>query len=245
MTRNFKNVFLSLVGMGICLSSVVGAEEGKKKNWVNETEIGAVSTNGNSKASSFSGREKFIYSWTRFAMELTGAALKSESQGVTTAEKYNAGEKLTFSLSEKNYLYQKFLWDKDRFAGIRNRYDNSVGVGREIINNKKNLLNMEAGAGYVSEERVDAPTNNFSMARGFGKYVRKMSETSDFTQTAEYIQSLKFHDDFRVNTESSITAAINTYLSLKLAYIWKYVALPPPGFGKSDTTTTMGLVIKY
>jgi len=65
-----------------------------------------------------------------------GGALGSNSQGTTTAEQYFASEKVSYKLTDRNYTFEKFAWNKDRFAGIRNRYDSTVGVGRELVKNK-------------------------------------------------------------------------------------------------------------
>jgi len=240
--RIFPAMFITVA---IGLSSLAWGDEAPKKNWKDSAEVSIVSTNGNSKASSASGKDTFSYKWSKSTLDLFASALKSEAKGVTTAEKYNAGEKFEYDLSPKNYAYQRFVWDKDRFSGIRNRYDSSVGLGRELIATPQDNLIAELGAGYIVEERIGSQTNDFPSSRAFGKYVRKISKTSDFSQTVEYIQNLKFGDDFRINTESALTAVVSTHVSMKLSYLWNYVAQPPTGFGRNDTTTTVALVVDY
>ncbi len=221
------------------------AEETKKKNWKNAAEASVVSTNGNSKASSYSAKETYNYDWTKLGLELGGYALKSDSNGVRTAEKYNANQKLTYNFTKKQYAYQRFLWERNTFAGIEHRYDASVGMGRELLETAKDLINSELGVGYINEQRTVPPRKDFASARAFAKYVHKLSETGNFSQTAEYLQSMQFGDDFRVNTESALTSALSTNLSLKLSYIWNYVSKPPVGYGRNDTTTIMALVVNY
>ncbi len=234
-----------LIGLAALLPAVVRAEDAPKKPWKNATELSIVSANGNTKSQSASGKNTFNYDWTKTSLELIAGGMGAKSQGVTIAEKYNASEKATYKLSEKNYLYEKGGWDKDRFAGIENRYDTSAGLGRNLIKNDRHSLILELGAGYVNEERTNAPVNDFTSGRAYSKYVFTVSPTSNFSQDAEYLHNFENKEDFRVNTETALTAAINAHFALKVSYVWKHVQSPPVGFGRNDTTTGVALVATY
>ena len=109
--------------------------EAPKKPWKNSTELSVVSSNGNTKSESTSGKNTFVYDWSKSSLELIGGGMGARNQGVTTAERYFASEKFSYKLSDRNYAFEKFGWDKDRFSGIRNRYDSGLGLGRELIKN--------------------------------------------------------------------------------------------------------------
>jgi putative salt-induced outer membrane protein len=224
---------------------VVGMAKADDKSWKNVTEASVVSSNGNSKASTASGKNTFTYNWSKTSLELIGGGLGSKSRGVNTAEQYYASEKVSYKLSDRNYAFEKYQWDKDRFAGIKSRHDTTVGLGREIIKTPKDLLIGELGGGYVSEERINQRTNGFSAGRAYSKYTRTISETASFSQDAEYLHNFEDGDDFRVKTETSLLAALSAHLSLKVSYVWKHVGVPPAGFHRNDTTTTVGLVATY
>lgn len=233
-------------------ASIVAAPAGLRaedaapaKRWKNSTELSVVSTNGNSKTTTTSGKNTFGYNWDKTSLELIGGGLGSKSKGETTAEKYFASEKVARKITEKNYVFEKFAWDKDRFSGIRNRYDSGVGLGRHLIESAKNDLVAELGGGYVVEERVNARTNSFTSGRAYSKYVHTISDTSKFSQDAEYLHNFDDPDDFRVNTETALIAALSAHFSLKVSYTWKYVGVPPVGFGHSDTTTSVALIANY
>ncbi len=223
----------------------VSGEEPKKKNWKDVAEVSVVSVNGNTKSNTYSAKNTYNYDWTRSGLEITGSALGANSEGDTTAEKYSAGEKFTFNLTEKNYAYERVIWDKDRFSGIQSRIDSSVGLGREVIATAKNNLKFELGAGYVNEDRTRGPVNDFTSGRAYGKYVRTLSETANFSQDAEYLHNFDDPEGFRVNTESALTASVSTHMALKISYVWHHVQTPPIGFGRNDTTTTAALVFNY
>jgi putative salt-induced outer membrane protein YdiY len=215
------------------------------KPWKNVTEASLVSTNGNSRTSSTSGKNTFTYGWPNPTLELVAGGLGSKSNGVNTAEQYFASEKVSYKVTDRNYVFEKYQWDKDRFAGIRNRHDMGAGLGRELMKTAKDLIIGELGGGYVSEERINQKTNGFASGRAYGKYTRTISETASFSQDAEYLHNFENGDDFRVKTETSLLAALSAHLSLKVSYVWKHVGVPPAGFGRNDTTTTVGLVATY
>jgi putative salt-induced outer membrane protein YdiY len=236
---------LTVLWIGTLSASVLKAEDAAPKNWKEKAEFSAVSANGNSKSTTLSFKNLFNYDWKRAALELDGGGLRSDSEGKTTAEQYYAGEKVSFKLTGKNYLFQKFRWDRNRFAGIQNRYDLSGGFGRHLLDWKNDKLFAEAGAGYINEERNAPPRNEFASGRAYAKYERTLSQTANFTQDIEYLANFKDDEDYRMNTETAVIAAISTHLSLKASFVWRRQNKPPSGFIKDDTYTSLALIVNY
>lgn len=220
------------------------AEEAKKP-WKNETELSLVTTNGNSKATSISGKNNFKYDWEKFSMEVFGGGLGTKSEGRNTAEQYFAGQKGTYKFDDKNYLYEKYQWDKDRFAGIKSRNDLSAGLGRHLLDLKNDKLMVELGGGYVIEDRYNQPKNDFAAGRAYAKYEHIISETAKFSQDGEYLHNFEDSSDYRVNAESALIAALSAHFSLKASYKIKHLNQPPRGFGKTDTITAVSLIATY
>jgi putative salt-induced outer membrane protein len=245
MSRSSLRLFLAVLLAGGVAALHAEEPGAPKKPWSNKTELSVVSTNGNTKSTSASGKNTYTHDWNKASLELIGGGLSASDNEGTTAEQFYASEKGAYKITERNYAFERFAWDKDRFAGYSNRYDSSVGLGRELIKTDRDLLVTELGGGYVSEERIHADDKNYGAGRVYGKFEHKISPTSEFIQTVEYIPNLKDGDDFRVNTESSIQAAISTHFSLKTTYLWKHVSAPPVGFGRNDTSLTVALVASY
>jgi putative salt-induced outer membrane protein len=218
-----------------------------EKPWKDSGEISVVSTNGNSKNTTTSVKNTFTYKWSKAALEFIAGGLGAQTNGSVTAEQYNASEKVTFPIggSDKNYLFEKLAWDSNRFAGYYHHYDAMAGYGRQLLDLAKDKLVGELGGGYVNEERVAAPRDEFGSGRVYTKYTRILSETSQFTQDAEYLHNFEDSKNYRLNTETAITASITTQLALKAYYKWKRVGKPPVGIARDDTTTGVALVINY
>lgn len=215
------------------------------KAWKNAAELSFVNANGNTKSQTFAGKDTYNYNWSKTSLELIGAALTASDKGQTIAEKYASSEKLAYQVSEQNYLYEKVGWDKDRFSGIKTRWDSTAGFGHEFIKTPRNLFLGELGAGYLVEDRYDEKQNDFATGRAYGKYVFTISKTSAFSQDAEYLHNFENPDDFRAKTETNLTAAISVHFSMKAYFIWKYVGVPPAGIGRNDTLTGVALVATY
>ena len=186
----------------------------------------------------------FKYDWERTGLELKAGALAAREHGKTTDEEYNASEKMTRKVIGKFYGYEKFGWDKDRFEGVLERYNLSLGVGNELLSMEKDKLILEAGAGYISEERPDQ-VDAFASGRLYGKYTRTLSQTAIFSQDAEYLHSFKNADDYRLNAETALVVSVTARVSLKTFYKWKRIAKPAPGFIKDDTLTGLALIVNY
>jgi putative salt-induced outer membrane protein len=235
----------SLIAALLIGAGTLHSEEPTKK-WKNATEASVVSANGNSRTQSTSVKNTFGYEWSKeTTFELIGQALGASSESDVTAENYLVSEKVTLKLVEKTYIYEKFAWDKDRFAGIANRYDASVGLGRILLDLAKDKLKMELGGGYVNEERTEASRNDFASGRAYGQYEHLFSETAKFTQDGEYLHNFDNSKAYRLKTETALIASITTHVSLKTSFQWKRNAVPPPNTVKDDTLTAAALIINY
>jgi putative salt-induced outer membrane protein YdiY len=224
----------------------VRADDPPEKKWKEAAELSLVTANGNSKATTTSVKSRYEYAWSKLTLlELIGEALGASNANSVTAENYKANEKVTWKLVGKNYLYEKFGWDRDRFAGIQNRWDSSVGLGRLMIDLPHDKLTTELGGGYINEERKHAPRNDFASGRAYAKYLHQLSETANFTQDAEYIHNFDNRKAYRLNTETALIASMTTHLSLKASFQWKRNAVPPPGAVKDDTLTSVALIVNY
>jgi putative salt-induced outer membrane protein YdiY len=146
----------SVVTIALCCFAVpsIRAEEPAKK-WKNVAEGSFVNTNGNSKTTTTSAKNLFTYAFSGVTkLDVEAGALGARSQGLVTAEQYFTSEKVEQKISDRNYLFERYRWDKDRFARIANRHDASVGIGRDIWKTAKDLFSMELGPGYMNEERI-------------------------------------------------------------------------------------------
>lgn len=240
---------ISLLVLVPMLNTAVFAEDVKTnppaKPWGNQAELSFNNTTGNSRTQTTSAKDSFKYDWTHYGLQLDGGAFGASNREGVTAENYFASEKVTRKLNENNYLFENFKWDKDRFAGIRDRYNFTGGFGRKLLNLPADTLSFEGGVGYLNTDFYSAPRQDAPSGRLYAKYVHHFNEHTSFSQDAEYVPELTTIHNYLVNTETALTAALNSYLSVKTAYDWKRNNNPPAGAVKDDTLTSIALVVNY
>ncbi|MDD5303625.1 MAG: DUF481 domain-containing protein [Elusimicrobia bacterium] len=214
--------------------------------WKDSAELSFVNANGNVKAQTTSAKDVFSYDFGPLTkLELEAGGLGARSEGRVVAEQYFAQEKVMQKVSDRNYLFEKYRWDRNIFAGVRHRHDFSVGAGRELWKSPKDLLIGEAAPGYFNEERVDERRKSYLTVRAYMKYTRDFTATAKFSQDAEYIQSPKDKRDARLNTETALTAAVSSAFSIKNSFVWKHDSHPPAGKRKDDTILSVALIASF
>ena len=246
MNRRAVGVLGRLILAAVLLGAVSEsrAEKPGKKAWKDAAELGFTNITGNSRVAMFEAENLFNYAWKRVGLELKAGALTSKEHGKTADEEYDASEKVTRELAGKLYGYEKFGWDRNHFAGIRDRYASFLGAGDELWSAGNDSVVAETGVGYISEERPDK-TDGFASGRLYGKYVRALSKTASFSQDVEYLHNFQDAGDYRLNTETALVASVSAKVSLKASYKWKKVEKPAPGFVRDDSITTVALVVSY
>lgn len=228
------------------LLAASAASAADAKPWKNTAELSFVNANGNSKAQTTSAKDAFTYDFqTETKAELEAGGLGARSEGRVIAEQYFALEKVSQKVSDRNYVFERYRWDRNVFAGVLHRHDFSAGVGRELYKTSKDLLIGELAPGYVNEERLNDRRKSYGAARAYAKYTRDITATAKFSQDAEYTISLKDARDARLNTETALTAAISTSFSIKNSFVWKHDGRPPAGKRKDDTIFSVALIASF
>ena len=236
---------LAIVALICFTSSAMAQEAAAPKRWKDSAELSYVQTAGNSRTTSLSAKDLFNYDWSKTALELSAGGLGAKSVNTVTAEQYNVSEKVSFKLIGKNYAFQKTAWDKNRFAGIKDRYDIGLGLGRHLLAQDNDNLFAEAGGGYIIEDRLGSENKSFGTYRGYAKYIRTLSATANASQDLEYIGNMHDPKGYRMNAETALVASISSHFTLKTSYLWKFSNSPGGGFKKTDTLTAMAIIVNY
>ena len=231
--------------LALFASSAMAQQAPEPKKWKDAAELSAVQTAGNSKTSTIAAKNLFNYDWQKAGLELAAGGLGTKSGNTVTAEQYNAAEKVSLKLEGKNYAFEKTTWDKNRFAGIKDRYDMALGLGRLLLDTAEDKLSAEAGGGYIFEDRLKSDNKSFGTYRGYAKYIRTLSPTANASQDLEYQGDFSDRKGYRMNAETALISSISTHFSLKASYLWKYLNTPPPGFKRTDTILSMSVIVNY
>lgn len=238
------SLVLSLIA-GFAVTGAVNAQqvgsppaEKEAGPWSGKAALGYLATSGNTESSSLNSAFAIAYTAGRWTHSLEAGAINATENGQTNAEAYSVGWKTEFNMTDRDFLFGRVNWRKDRFSGYDQQLSESIGYGRRLIDTGVHFLNAELGAGARQADLVDGTTEEDFIIRGGLNYQWKFSETAQFTQdlTAESGPE---------NTYAESVSAIKTRLIGALALVASYTiknnSVVPPGSEKTDTFAALSL----
>lgn len=176
---------------------------------------------------------------TDAAYSLWGAANNTTSSNVRSSEKYQAGGRTRYNLTDRNYLFGQASWLSDRFNGYDSRSTLTGGYGRQILNGPLSDLRVEFGPGVRHDEYHGGGRSTKGLAYGAANYSYQLTDNTKFIQGVSALAN----EETTLNSESALNVAINDRFSLRVAYTVTYNSKPPASAPKNtDTTTSVTLV---
>ncbi len=216
-----------------------------EKTFEGTAEVSAVVTNGNTKNQNTGLSIDATYRWTPWLMNLKSKYQSAVAKEVQTGESFEISGRGSRNLTDHDDIFLEHTYLKNRFAGVDNRNTTSLGVGHFWIKSDTQTLRNEIGLGYTSEERTDRNKLGFMSGLVGLLYKYKISPTADLTHETKYLPNFGNREDWRLTSETSLSAAISSMLSSKIAWKYEHVNLPPLGKVRGDTTTTVSLLAKF
>lgn len=250
------------------------AQEDPNTRWKDTAELGYVLTSGNSDTNTFAFKNKLWRAWGISALEfnmggmrakattrrfavaddpnnLTGGFEVNEERDLL-AEAYYLNGRYDRKLSTRFFWYGGAGWDRNRFAGIQDRYVVAGGVGNLWFNSETLKWRTDYSATYTDQENVvDDPgfDGSFFGVRITSSFMKKMGSTTTYTNDAIFDENGEESKDFRANMINGLSVQMTTHLALKVSLQWLYDHAPanrsldlydinPDNGGTKQTTVT-------
>ncbi|CAN5614206.1 hypothetical protein BH10BDE1_BH10BDE1_08550 [soil metagenome] len=208
-------------------------------------EVSSLITNGNTKNQSTGLSFDVTYRPDVWIVNLKSKYMTTVSQDILTQEQFEISGRGGRKVSASGDVFIEHTYKKDQFAGVNNRFITSAGYGYFWIQSDLQTLRTEAALGYTHEDRTDNTKPAF-MSGDLGViYKYKLTKTADIEHSTKYMPNFQTSDDWRLTTETSLSAAISSMFSSKIAWKYEHVNMPPLGKIKGDTTTTISLLAKF
>ncbi|MEQ1440741.1 DUF481 domain-containing protein [Fontimonas sp. SYSU GA230001] len=222
------------VGLLLC-----GLAMPAQAQWSGEVAVGYLATAGNTSTKSLNGKVGIDYTTAAWKNGFQGLGVYSADAQGATAERYGLSDKLDWNLSEQDYAFAAIDWEKDLFAGIRERLSETIGYGRHVLTGPQHLLDLEVGAGArQSKENLTGERSNDFIVRGLGKYGYTLSQTSQFLQVLK-VESGESNTYGESVSELKLSIVGNLFAGL--SYTVKHNTTVPAGTKKTDTYTAVSL----
>jgi len=208
-------------------------------------ELAYVGATGNSSTNTLSVSGEHIFRPSPWLIKNRVAYLHDESDGLLSAETFLYSFRTERQLSPRLSTFGDYTYFKDEFSGVNHRNSLLGGVNYKLIEQAAHRLAVDAGLGYLNEQR---PTDDdiSSGTYGFGStYKWTISPTSTLDDEARYIGVFDSGDNWRFSHVISLTTRITSLFSLKASNTIRHQHKPPIGFLQTDTTTSIALVMKF
>jgi putative salt-induced outer membrane protein YdiY len=216
--------------------------------WENATEVSFVSTAGNASSTAFGvkgsltgtggpntlklevgGIRASSTTTTRSAVGTTGSFTITETENSElTAASYFARSRYDRAFSGA-FAFGGAGWERNTFAGMKNRYSVVGGVGRTWVEGESGRFKTDVGATYTIQKDVQPTAGADDAFFGFRATVdatRRLTATADFASILIADQNLETTGDFRADWINSIAVSISEGLALKTSLQLLYDAEP-------------------
>ncbi len=243
-----KLIFSSLA-ITMFLTTNINAQETLENPFKADVEAGLVSANGNTRSESYLTKGNLSYKLDAYLVKVLGTYLRNKSRDndtntITENEKWDIGLRLERAISTRLSVYLGQNMESDKLAGIDRRYNSDAGLKYILAQSEGYYTLAEAGYRYTTEEYLDGTDENFNFLRAYLETEKKWTPTLSTKAWAEYLPNMDKSEDYNVNAEASVNAAIDSRFSIKTAYLVKYDNMPA-AIHKTDTLFSTSLIAKF
>ncbi|HEV8701683.1 MAG TPA: DUF481 domain-containing protein [Candidatus Polarisedimenticolia bacterium] len=245
-----------VIGLALALSGAatgIGADEpAKPDRWTDAAEFSFVATAGNSETSTLGFKNTLARAWEKSSFELKAGAVRGETTKTTravqlgpvieetsttelTAENYFFNGRCDRKITERFFWYAGGGWERNRFAGVDNRYSGVGGVGNIWKDEDRVKFRTDYALSYTKQENtvdVAGADDSFLGARVSSKFLHKLGAVTTYGNDLVIDENLDETSDFRADMTNWVTVSMSTRLALKVSLQWLYDN--EPSFGSVD-----------
>jgi putative salt-induced outer membrane protein YdiY len=171
--------------------------------------------------------------------ETTGETTVSEVKE-TTVENAKAYANVKKTLSPRTFAALDGSVLYDDVALIDYRALLGPGLGVYLIKNDRRTLTLEAGPSYVWE-KLDGITDDYLALRFAQRYTCQATANAKLVQALEYVPEAEDFDNYLLNFELGVEAAMSDRLSLRVVLQNKYDNTPAEGAERNDLSVIAGI----
>lgn len=223
------------------------AVEKSKRRWAYEASATINGRTGGSEKFAGSVGVKATLESSEDKLVFSGTINRAQENGNTTANDWKAGVDYSSFYSGANVWYARTDLSKDRIKAIDLRSNSAFGLGRKLIKNDDQDLEVRFGLGYTYETYTTGAADFESagldvalinaMTLGWAKMNNKVTWTPSFEDFANY----------RLVHETSFDLPIKSgdFWKLRMGVNNDYQSMPAAGVEKLDTTYFSALILSW
>jgi putative salt-induced outer membrane protein YdiY len=218
--------------------------------WSDKGELSYVVTGGNAETSTVGFKNTLGRAWERSGFELKAGGIRAESTTTTrtavgpsntnfsvveesttdlTAENYFLNGRYDRKISEHVFWFAGAGWDRNRFAGVENRYAGVGGIGNIWVDSERVKFRTDYSATFTRQndvvENPDAK-EDFAGARLSSKLEVKFGQNGTYGNDTVIDENLDDTSDLRADMTNWVAVSMSTHLALKVSLQLLYDGQP-------------------
>ena len=233
-------------------SPLAAQDDEKKLGWFDSAEVSLFMTSGNAEAESLALRNTLRRVWEDSVFTLSAGALRAEtstisrvafgtpqsfevresSESLLTAENYFLRGRYDREISETFFWFAGAGWDRNEFAGIKNRMTVFGGVGNVWFDDETAHFRTDYGLTYTDQEDVipnPAVSDTFLGVRFSWDYGRQLTSTTTYANVFILDGNVDETSDYRSDMTNSLAVAMSEKMALQVSLQWLYDNEPALG----------------
>lgn len=249
-SNRIRKVIASVVALVLLLALPLAAQEEeaeKELGWSNVTDLSLVVTDGNSSTETFGFKNRLERNWERASALLRVEAVRSNTADdpfalaedptnpddvvvvrpdkTVDVEKYLVLGRYDRKITESFFWNVGASWDRNKDAGIINRYTGWAGVGNIWWDRDDLAFSTNYGLSYTDrEEDVEDPEKDdrFAGVRFGWDYLNAWGKVTTFTNDWNINANISEFSDWTSDMTSAITVTMTEKIALRVSLQWLY-----------------------
>lgn len=222
--------------------------------WESALGLSYVATTGNTETSSFGLDFKASRRPTPWGLDLVATFTRAEENENLTAEQYLVGGRALRRLNDRWSVFAGLSWARDTFAGYDSRWIAETGVEYLALETARHKLSFDLGLTWTKEDRIfldeltqEEFTESFDWLGAVAglAYEWTISDSASLTERILYYPNFDDSSDWRLASDTALTASLTELLALQLSYQIRYRNRPIDNNESTDTTTRMSVVLTF
>jgi len=207
--------------------------------------VAFLDASGNTDVTTLSINERLEWKRPHFLWTQSINGINSSTDGEESANLLAIGLRGDWRPRGRLSVYSLVNFDRNRFADIRRRFEEGLGLGYRLVDRTHHRLTTELGSQFVQQQNLQEMNDNFLAGRAAELYRYSFKDDTYFEERVEYLPNFEKSEDYRVNVEASVVAPLSRHFGLKLGYVVRFDNLPEPTVKKTDRFLTSGLQVTY
>jgi putative salt-induced outer membrane protein YdiY len=220
-------------------------EAARKNPWSGRGEVSYVATTGNADTTTAQVGGETMYKPGPWSALFRAGYLTSTKADGTRDRRIDGLVRASREVSAKMEVFGQMAYVENTYAGLSHSFYPLAGIAYELLAGKPHSLTTRVGLGYGQESRVRTRDLSFATADAETAYRWTMSKTAELRQDTTFTTNLSHSSDWRVANVTSVAAALNSSLKLKVSHGVNYLNEPVSGFERVDTVTSASVVATF